>query len=161
MPTASETSLRALNAMVGTWTTEATHPAFPGVIVRGTASVEWLEGERFLIHRARTDHSDFPDSVSIIGFTNEDRIGRSGAPDETRAAASPLTMHYFDSRGVFRVYEVSVDFGSLRYFRDSPGFSQRFSGTFTEDGNTLAGVWELNRDGAEWKDDLRITYRKR
>lgn len=70
-------------------------------------------------------------------------------------------MHYFDSRGVFRVYEVGVDSKSWRYFRDSPGFSQRFTGTFSDDGNTIVGLCELNRDGAHWKDDLRITYRKR
>lgn len=42
------------------WATEATHPALPGVIVHGTAVIEWLEGQRFLIHRARTDHPEFP-----------------------------------------------------------------------------------------------------
>ncbi len=30
---------------MGTWTTEGTHPAVPGVVVRGTATIEWLEGE--------------------------------------------------------------------------------------------------------------------
>jgi hypothetical protein len=56
--------------LAGEWTNEATHPALPGTVVHGTASVEWLEGERFLIFRAREDHPDFPDSVSIIGGTD-------------------------------------------------------------------------------------------
>ncbi len=62
-----------------------------------------LEGERFLIQRARAQHPDFPDSVSIIGVTERDRVGRNSdaAPAVT---AEHLTMHYFDSRGVFRVY---------------------------------------------------------
>ena len=60
------TDLKSLNRLVGGWTTEATHPMMPGVVVRGTADVKWLEGERFLIVRARTDHPDFPDSISII-----------------------------------------------------------------------------------------------
>jgi hypothetical protein len=66
----NEPALARLNRLVGTWTIDVTHPALPGVVAHGTAVVEWLEGERFLIHRARTDHPDFPDSVSIIGITD-------------------------------------------------------------------------------------------
>jgi hypothetical protein len=65
--------------VVGAWTTEATHPAVPGTIVNGTADVEWLEGERFLIFRARNEHPDFPDSVSVVGNTDG------------------LQWHYYDS----------------------------------------------------------------
>ena len=80
----------ALNSLVGTWTIEATHPMFDGV-VRGEATFEWLEGEKFLIQRAGNDHPDFPDSVSVIGEVD----GR-------------ITMYYFDSRGVHRVYEMRL-----------------------------------------------------
>src|SRR5262245_18105989 len=68
---------------VRTWTTDATHPALPGVVVHGTAVIEWLEGERFLINRARADHLDFPDSISIVGITVRDRVDNprnSGGP---------------------------------------------------------------------------------
>jgi hypothetical protein len=75
-------SIEAFGMLLGEWATEATHPAMPGVVVRGTASFEWLEGERFLIVRARTDHPQFPDSVSVISDTDG------------------MRMHYFDSRGV-------------------------------------------------------------
>jgi len=34
--------LERLSALVGTWDTEGTHPALPGVIVRGSVTVEWL-----------------------------------------------------------------------------------------------------------------------
>jgi hypothetical protein len=44
--------------LVGAWTTEATHPEVPGTTVSGSAEVQWLEGERFLIFRA---HKDYPD----------------------------------------------------------------------------------------------------
>ncbi len=57
MKMTSDPTLEPLNRLVGTWTTQATHPAMPGVIVHGTTSIEWLEGERFLIHRARTESS--------------------------------------------------------------------------------------------------------
>jgi len=37
------------DVFVGKWTTEATHPAFPGSVVRGQVAFDWLEGEKFLI----------------------------------------------------------------------------------------------------------------
>lgn len=136
--------LEPLNALVGEWATEATHPALPGTVVSGHVSVEWLEGEQFLIHRSRADHPDFPDSISVIG-----------------PATEALSMHYFDSRGVFRVYQVDVSEDAWRLERDAPGFSQRFTGTFSADGNTMSGLWKLSRDGSSWDDDLAITYVRR
>jgi len=38
--------LQFLNRLLGTWMTEATHPAVPGAVVHGTGTMEWLEGER-------------------------------------------------------------------------------------------------------------------
>jgi len=160
-----EPTFKPLDRLVGTWTTEATHPAAPGVVVRGTVVVEWLEGERFLIHRARTDHPDFPDSISITGLMDQDRMdGASGnAPGAATAAGgeSRLRMHYFDSRGVFRVYEASMDDASWRFWRDAPGFAQRFTGTLADGGDTIVGRSQLCRDGVHWHDDLAITYRRR
>ena len=154
----TEPSLEPLDQLVGTWTTEATHPALPGVVVHGTVIVEWLEGERFLIHRARTDHPDFPDSISIIGFTDQDRAAKTPAPPQGKPR---LTMNYFDSRGVSRVYETSVDKGSWRIWRNAPGMSQRFTGTFTDAGDAISGRFQLCEDDVHWTDDLQITYRRR
>jgi hypothetical protein len=157
----AEKALRELNRLVGTWTTEATHPAMPGVVVHGTAVIEWLEGERFLIHRARTDHPDFPDSISIIGFIDRDRVDPHGEPSVPPGQEqSLLSMNYFDSRGVFRVYEVSIDEKAWRCSRESPGFSQRFTGTFSDGAKTISGTWQLCRDDGQWNDDLQITYRR-
>jgi hypothetical protein len=151
--------LKLLNRLLGRWTTEATHPAVPGVVVHGIVIIEWLEGERFLIHRARTDHADFPDSISIIGFMSEDRVEDSGK-DAAIADSAELQMHYFDSRGVFRVYEAGIDDSSLRFWREAPGFSQRFSGKFADSGNTMVGLWQLREHDVNWHDDLQITYRR-
>jgi hypothetical protein len=157
MALTSEPALKPLNRLVGSWTTEATHPALPGVIVRGSADIEWLEGERFLIQRARNDHPQFPDSISIIGFTRLDRVGPgAAAPSDHR-----LTMHYYDSRGVFRECEASVDDRAWRIVRITKGFSQRFTGTFADGGATIVGVWQLCEDEINWNDDLKITYRRR
>jgi hypothetical protein len=110
--------MHEFNVLVGEWTTEATHPAFPGTVVRGHVTFEWLDGEKFLIQRAGNDHPDFPDSISVIGEVD----GR-------------IAMHYFDSRGVQRVYEMGLTEGVWKISRDEPGFSQRCSGTFEDDGS--------------------------
>jgi hypothetical protein len=161
MPTTTPgPELRLLDSLLGHWISEATHPAFPGVIVRGEVNVEWLEGERFLIHRARTDHPDFPDAISIIGYTDRDRIDKTAAGNAATVADSKLTMHYFDSRGVFRLYDFTIDTKSYRFERLAPGFSQRLTGTFADHGNTIIGRSQLCQDDVTWKDDLQITYRR-
>jgi hypothetical protein len=143
-----------LGRLLGSWATEATHPFFPGLIIRGTADVSWLEGEHFLIHRARTDHPDFPDSIWIMGHVDQDRVG----PDSD--GGSHLCANYFDSRGVHRVYEMDMDGTAWRWWRDAPGFSQRFVGRFADGGNTIVGTSELCRDDVTWAADLAITYRR-
>jgi hypothetical protein len=131
----------ALNALVGTWTVEATHPMIEGV-AHGRTTFEWLEGEKFLIQRSQTGLPDIPDSISILG-----------APD-----GGELAMFYFDSRGVHRVYRMALDGRAWMLSRDHPGFSQRFTGRIADD--MIAGVWELSRDGQTWDDDLAVTYRR-
>ena len=156
----SEEWLERLNPLLGAWTTEATHPALPGVVVHGTSVMEWLEGERFLIQRSRCDHPDFPDSISIIGSTETDRVDDTPPPAPHAGTQSQLSMHYFDSRGVFRVYVTRVDDRAWHYGRDAPGFSQRFTGLFIDGGDTIEGHSQLSRDGIAWDDDLQITFRR-
>lgn len=133
--------LDALERLLGEWGIEATHPAFEGIVVKGRATFEWLEGERFLVYRSVTDHPDFPDSISVIGATD---VG--------------MSMNYFDSRGVHRIYAVSAGEDALRIWRDDPAMAQRFTGTYGDD--VIDGLWEMSRDGSAWSDDLRITYRR-
>src|SRR4051812_32797355 len=97
-PLANEPALQHLDRLVGSWTAEATHPALPGTVLRGTAEFEWLDGKRFLIQRTHIDPPEFPDAISVIGFTDQDRVDEAGkAPPPVEGR---MTMHYFDSRGV-------------------------------------------------------------
>jgi hypothetical protein len=68
-------------------------------------------------------------------------------------------MHYFDSRGVMRVYQTSFEGGVWRFWRDHPGFSQRSTGVFEDGGRTIRTLVELNEDGS-WKPDLEVIYRR-
>ena len=140
---AQQSTLEPLQALVGEWTLELTHPMVEGTVVSGRSTFEWLEGESFLLQRSRNDHPDFPDSLGVIGVPEGE-----------------LSMHYFDSRGVFRVYGVRFDDGVWKMRRDEPGFSQRFSGSFGENGDTISGQWQLSRDDETWDDDLAITFRR-
>jgi hypothetical protein len=150
-----------LDRLVGTWMTEATHPALPGVVVHGTADIAWLAGERFLLLRTRNDHPAVPDALAVIGDMGQDRVDTADGAIPADAVVSRLHMHYFDSRGVFRVYAVSVDDTAWRWWRDVPGFSQRFTGVIAADGNTIDGHSQLCEDDVHWTDDLQITYRRR
>lgn len=143
MTTARAPELEGFDALVGAWDSTATHPSLPGVEVPGTVSFEWLEGGHFLIGRSRNEHPDFPVSLLVIG-----------------ADGDGLVMHYYDSRGVERVYGASLVDGVWRLWRDDPDFAQRFVGTFQDGGSTIAGLWEVAEDGATWADDLAITYHR-
>jgi hypothetical protein len=129
--------------LIGRWATQATHPLLPGLVVHGHATFEWLDGRQFLILRWHYDHPEIPDAIAITGITD-------GQP----------SMHYFDYRGVYRVYAVSLGEDQWRFERDAPGFSQRFTGIFSHDGDTITGQGQLSRDGSGWEDDLAITYRR-
>ena len=133
-------ALQSFATLVGTWATQGTHPQFDGVVT-GSVTFEWLEGERFLIQHVHTEADAFPDSISVIG-----------APE----AGDGLVMEYFDSRGVRRTYNVSLEDGVLRIWRENPEFAQRFAATLGDD--RFEGQWQLARSPGEWRDDLKLTY---
>ena len=135
--------LELLRALTGTWTTEGRHPLLPDALIRGRATFEWLDGGRFLISRSHYDHPQIPDAVTVTGVV-DDR----------------LSMHYFDSRGVHRLYSVSAGSGEWRFWRDDPEFAQRFTGTFGDDGDSFVTRGQFSRDGTTWEDDLELTYRR-
>ena len=134
--------MEPFDALIGTWTTEATHPLFDGV-VPGTITWEWLEGGHFLVQRSHMEHELFPDGLCVIG-----------KPEEGEG----LLMEYFDSRGVRRTYEISLEDGVLRIWRDHPGFDQRLETTIAPD--AWQATYELAETPGEWKDDLHVKYRR-
>jgi hypothetical protein len=128
--------------LVGSWATEFTHPELPGTVVSGESTFEWLADQRFLIQRSHHDHPEIPDALAVIGIID-------GKP----------SMHYFDSRGVHRVFAVEITADTWRFWNDAPGFSQRFTGKVSDD--AITGDAELSLDdGATWKHDSAITYRR-
>ena len=135
--------LEPFEALIGQWTMELTHLAVEGTVIRGLTTNEWLEGGRFLVQRAVNDHPDFPDSIAVIGVMEGD---------------SALSMQWFDSRGVHRVYAAAFDGNEHTLERDEPGFAQRLRATLGADGSTLEGVWQLD-EGEGYRDDLAFILR--
>jgi hypothetical protein len=138
-------TLDSLDLFVGEWRMTASFTADPADAPRARTSFEWLPGRRFLIQRWEVEHPDAPDGIAIIG------------PD---AAAVRLLQHYFDSRGVARVYQMTFAdrVWTLERSAVPPDFCQRFSGTFSEDGDTIAGRWESSSGGAQWTPDFSLSY---
>jgi hypothetical protein len=136
--------LQGWHRFIGRWGTEGAHPMLPGEAIRGTSSFEWLDGQRFVIWRSHYDHSQIPDAITMIGMTD-----------------GQLSMHYFDQRGVYRVYAASLNQAKWRYWRDAPvpDFSQRFSGTFSDDGNTITAEVGYRRTGVPGRTILLSTIR--
>ncbi len=136
-------NLENLDVLIGEWTTEATHPMLPDVVVSGGATFQWLGDRQFLIYRSQAEHPQFPDSISVIGAGNDE-----------------LEMQYFDSRGVHRVYLGGFKDGVWTLHRDDPDMAQRFAGTLAADGASIDGLWQTRREDGGWDDDLAITYRR-
>jgi hypothetical protein len=124
---------------------EMTHPALKSPF-HGRAVFEWLEGRQFLIWRWEAEPNTVPTQISIIGGGDKPGV---------------WPMHYFDSRGISRVYTVSFEAGVWKMWRDHPGFWQRATGTFEDDGRTIRWLTELReREEDDWKPDLEVIYRR-
>lgn len=144
-------ALARLDVFVGEWAVEATFPGEqPPEAPPARVRFEWALGGQFLLQRTEVSVPEVPDSLSIVGVD---------------AGTGGYTQHYFDSRGVARLYAMSLEGGVWTLTRESPDFTplhfrQRFVGTFGADGNTITGAWERTDDDAGWEHDFRLTYRK-
>jgi len=141
---------RRLDVLVGEWVLEAD---FPGLEAPpGRCVFEWTLDGRFLVQRTEAP-SPAPASLSVIAVD----------PD-----TGGYTQHYYDSRGVVRVYAMTFADGVWQLLREKPDFSplafrQRYVGRLGEDGDTISGAWERGpADGSgEWERDFGLTYRRR
>jgi hypothetical protein len=131
--------MEALNVLVGAWKTNA-----PAMEAEGLTTFEWLEGGGFLIERSTVNRPEFPNAVCVIGAT-----GPGGA----------LQQHYFDSRGVARVYEMTLENGTWTLFRAGPDWPQRYVGRLSPDGDTITGHWERGDEpGGPLQHDFDLNF---
>jgi hypothetical protein len=141
---ARPTALKALEPFVGEWTLEAS--LAPGI--DGRASFEWTLDDQFLLFHTEIPVEGAPQGLSIIALDDD-----GGA----------FTMHYFDTRGVVRLYGMTISDGAWTLLRTTPDFTplpfhQRYLGSFSDDGRRIDGRWETSDDGARWKLDFELNY---
>ena len=141
-------ALQGLSLLAGEWQVEYSSMSFhpdPSAVGYGRSSFEWLEGGAFMVEHSEADNPEFPRGIAVMG------------PDD---AAGRYCMLYYDSRGVSRLYQMSLSSTIWKLWRDFPGFSQRFTGTINEDGRTIRASWEKSEDGSHWEHDFDLTYTK-
>lgn len=138
-------ALESFRALIGTWDTIGTHGLVSDTMLHGRTSFEWLENGAFLIMRSEIDDPRFPQGIAIFGS------------DDTEEEHYMLT---FDERGVSRKHEVTLRENIWKWWRNAPGFFQRYEGIIVDDGNTIIGKGELSKDGLSWEKDLNLTYKR-
>jgi hypothetical protein len=144
--------MKEFEPLIGEWHGQGEMPIEPPMTLSVDATVERMG--QFIVFHSRGEPAEVPDSISIIG----------GAPD-----GEPQPMHYFDSRGVERLFLMSIDGSTWTIVRapgedwngpDGPGFNQRFIGEISADGKTIEGRWErgMGDAGDAWEIDFPLTY---
>ena len=136
-------ALESLRILIGTWKSEGTHPLTPDLTLHGRSSFSWLADGAFLIWQSELDAQPFPDGIAIFGSDDSNE---------------QYYLLYFDERKVSRKYEVSIKQNLITWWRNAPEFSQRYTWTISEDGNTITGKGEIAKDGSTWEQDLNLTY---
>ena len=132
-----------LDDLVGKWELAVDLPGAEDVC--GHVVFERL-GE-LLVQRTTVPVPEAPDSCCVV----------VGNPDGS------YTQHYFDSRGVARLYAMTFDGRSWTLERTAPDFTpldfhQRFVGSVGVDGTTIDGQWQSSSDGQQWTRDFGLTY---
>jgi hypothetical protein len=141
-----------LEPLIGEWSMAMMMPGqevpveLPDIGAR--VSFEWMGEKAFVLERWRVPIPEAPDGLAVIGW------------DEGRGT---FLQHYFDERGVARVYEMSFEAGIWKMQRTMPDFSpfvfsQRFTGTFSNDGLRIDGTWEIADDHKAWRKDFDLFY---
>ncbi|HEV8285577.1 MAG TPA: hypothetical protein VGQ09_14785 [Chitinophagaceae bacterium] len=136
-------ALKPFDILVGEWKTIGIHPYLPNITLHGHTSFKWIEGGAFLIMHSEIDEEGVPSGIAVFG--SDDATGE-------------YFMLYFDERNVSRKYEVSFRDNILKWWRNAPGFSQRYTWIIANDGQTIIGKGELSKDNSTWEKDLELTF---
>jgi hypothetical protein len=141
-----------LEPLIGVWSLAMVMPGEPTPAklpdIGARVTFEWMGDKAFMIQRWTIPIPGAPRGLAVIGWDK----GRD-----------TFLEHYFDDRGVARVYEMSFGSGVWKLQRTQEDFSpfefsQRFTGTLTEDGKRIDGMWEMARDHKSWKKDFDLIY---
>jgi len=129
----------SLDRMLGSWTLTMHHSEVPGPPVTGRQRYERTLDGAFVMLQWEYDHPDFPNAIALFSETE---------------------CHYFDVRGVIRVFDVTIDDDGWSMIRIDDEFSQRFVARFDgPDAVTWSGDRSADR-GATWEHDFTMELRR-
>jgi hypothetical protein len=138
------TGTEPLAPLIGEWSVEALMPGVPED-ARARVVCEWALDGRFLVQRSEAP-APFPSGLCVVAPADDGYL-----------------QHYFDSRGVVRLYAMTFDGREWTLRREKPDFSpldfsQRFTGTVSEDGDVIDARWEKAEDFTTWELDFGLRY---
>ena len=111
---------------------------------------EWALDRQYLVQRVEAPNPA-PDAMAIIAVDPE---------------TGGYTQHYYDSRGVVRLYAMTFADGVWQLLREKPDFTpldfrQRYVGRLGADGDTILGAWETAKgEAAPYERDFVLNYRR-
>lgn len=126
----------SLDTLLGTWDFTMRHSLVPEPVTGRWRFARVLDGAYVQLDWTY-DHPDFPDAIALLD-------GRG--------------FHYFDVRGITRVFDLDVSDQGWSVVRRDPDFWQRGSATFVG-ADAMEGTWEISRDGGvTWEHDSSVSY---
>lgn len=130
--------MSALNRLLGTWEFTMHHRAMSEPVT-GRQRYERVLNDAFVLQHWMYDHPNFPDAMGLL---SEDRY------------------HYFDVRGIVRVFDLAVEDAGWSMTCLDEGFSQRFTARFRGT-DAMDSSGEVSYDtGANWQADFSMTYHR-
>jgi hypothetical protein len=141
-----------LEPLIGKWSMAVVMPgqemAKEPADIGARVTFEWMGEKAFVLERWSVPIPEAPDGLAVLGW------------DEGRGT---FLQHYFDERGVARIYEMSFEAGVWKMERTKPDFSpfdfsQRFTGALSGDGSRIQGTWEIADDHKTWRKDFDLIY---
>ena len=130
--------MSALDRLLGTWTFTMHHVDMPEPVTGRQRYERVLDGAFVLLHWTY-DHPDFPDAMVLL---SEDRY------------------HYFDVRGVTRLFTFSIDDAGWSTIHLGREMSQRTTVRFSG-ADAMDGAGEMSHDnGTTWESDFTMTSRR-
>jgi hypothetical protein len=123
-PPTPNPDLENLNRLVGTWQVSGG--------AQGKVTYEWMEGGFFLIQHVELEqYGQNIKGIEIIG--HEQQFG--AAPGED------IKSRFFDNMGNTLDYVYEIEGDTLTIWGGEKGSPAYFRGTFSDDGNSVAGDW--------------------
>lgn len=141
-------ALQELEFFIGNWKMELSNTSFlpdRSAVAEGYVSFELLEDGAYIV---MSQESKLPGPPVATWLISRDE------------SVENYAIFYYDSRGVSRIYEMSLSNKVWKIWRNSPGFSQRFEGRISNDDNTVTAQWEKSFDGVSWEHDFDMKYNR-